>query len=174
MSRRNLVALAAVVLAASLSPRAMAAPGTATSAAGDAVVTVGDFLLQYAETMRLPLTPRTAEAALAELSERGLVEADADLARVLTEGDVVRIASRSGLRLTSLREDRVFPASKLGPFFDTFGDVLGSPDDGGPSADGGVLTEEVCDPDVSNCGEGSDRAREKRKKKKDRETPPDP
>ena len=126
------------------------------------------------ELVELLLHRPATETRLAELSERGLVEADADLARVLTEGDVVRIASRSGLRLTSLSEDRVFPATKVGPFFDAFGDLLASPNDGGEAADGGVLTENVCDPDVSNCGEGSDRAREKRKKKKDRETPPDP
>jgi len=174
MFRRNLIALAALVLAASFTPTAAAGTGTAPQVGGDTVVTVGDFLLRYAEVLRLPLSTPTAEAALLELSERGLVDAEADLARVLTEGDVVRIAGRSGLRLTSLSEDRVFPASKMTPFFETFGGVLASPDDGGPAAEGGVLAADTCDPNVSNCGEGSDRAREKRKKKKDRETPPDP
>ena len=174
MFRRNYIALAALVLAVSLSPSAVAGTGTAPSVGADAVITVGDFLLRYAEVLRLPLPVQTAEAALLELSERGLVDAEADLARVLTEGDVVRIASRSGLRLTSLSEDRVFPATKVGPFFETFGGVLAGPGDDGPAVEGSILAEDTCDPDVSNCGEGSDRAREKRKKKKDRETPPDP
>ncbi len=142
---------------------------------GAEMVTVGDFLLRYAQAMNLPL-PVTAgpEEAAAELQELGIVEADENLERPLTEGDVVRFASRLGIRLTTLDADRLFPGSKVEPFFNAF-----ELDRTGTGFTGATLPSlttdgEGCDPNQGNCGEGSPRAREKRKKKKIFESPPEP
>jgi len=144
-------------------------------------VTVGEFLVRYARAMRLPVaTTAGQEEILAELKDRGLIAAEEPVDRALTEGDVVRFASRAGLRLTTLDAERLFPTAKVDSFFDTFGGVLGNPDVTAPgtglpgAGDALGVGTDTCDPAVSNCGEGSDRAREKRKKKKDRETPPAP
>jgi len=172
--------LRARLLVTSLAAAGLLAPGLAkavdrpAATTQPATVAVGDFLVRYARAVGVSLAPSAGpDQAVAELAALGLVAADVDLSKVLTEGDVVRLASRSGLRLRTLDGGRLFTADRVGPFFQTFGSSLGN---GGGSAgqDGQVLEETTCDPSLANCGEGSDRAREKRKKKKDQETPPDP
>ena len=169
--------LRARLLVTTLATAGMLATGLATAADRPAATTqpstvaVGDFLVRYAQAVGVSLAPGAGPVqAVAELAALGLVAEDADLSRALTEGDVVRLASRSGLRLRTLDAGRLFTADRVDPFFQTFAGSLGS----GDGQDGQVLEETTCDPDEANCGEGSDRAREKRKKKKDQETPPDP
>lgn len=169
--------LRARLLVTTLAAAGMLGPGLATAADRPAATTqpnavaVGDFLVKYARAVGVPLARDAGPVqAAAELTALGLVAEEVDLSRPLTEGDVVRIASRSGLRLRTMDAGRLFTADRVDPFFQAFSGSLGS----GDGQDGAVFEETTCDPDEANCGEGSDRAREKRKKKKDQETPPDP
>ena len=162
-------------------PSLAAGTGAPAKAVGAGTVTVGEFLVRYAHAMKLPVAANAGQdEILSEMKDRGVIAANEPVDRPLTEGDVVRFASRSGLRLTTLDAERLFTSAKVDSFFDTFGGVLGTPDVTAPGTElpgtGDALTvgTDTCDPNVSNCGAGSERAREKRKKKKDRETPPSP
>jgi hypothetical protein len=159
-----------VVVAGTAGARGAEAVQKSLPARAPGAVSIGEFLVRYARVVgvRLPKGAGPAEAVL-ELKSRGLVTEPVETAAVLTEGDVVRFASQAGLRLRTGDERRVFAADKLEPFFQTLGGVMGDPAAGGGS-DGSVLAGTDCDPDLANCGDGSDRAREKRKKKKEGET----
>ena len=92
---------------------------------GSETVSVGDFLLRCAGVMALSLPEEAGPEKAAEaLKQRGLLQGDVDLGRPLTEGDVVRLASRLGICLTTLEEDRPLTAGLLDSFFATFGGVL--------------------------------------------------
>jgi hypothetical protein len=167
MVKRTRPFLASLVALSLLGWVPAAADATAVPTGADAgsdTLSVGDFLLRYAQAMKLPLGEGVGpEEAVAEMKAQGLVEESVDPSLTLTEGDVVRFASRVGLRLTTLNEDRVFPASKVDSFFDSFGgsfDVPGSYNAGIGATGGGD-------------NDRDDRERRKRKKKKDFESPVD-
>ncbi|MFQ5669485.1 MAG: hypothetical protein ACE5HD_03070 [Acidobacteriota bacterium] len=141
-----------------------------TTNSGEAgVVKVGDFLLLYAQAMNLSLAEGAgSKEAVAELVNRGIVEQPGDLLRPLTEGDVVRFASKMGLRLTTLHADRIFPPDKVGPFFRTFGGALRG------ASQGQSLGFDALSTGTGPDNPGLERAREKAKGKKFRESPPEP
>ncbi len=87
--------------------------------------TVGDFVVDYATTMRLVSSGATQEQALAALRAAGVLGAQRiDLTAPLTERDVVLLSGAMNLGLTTRHPDRVFTQEQSDLFFDVFGRAL--------------------------------------------------
>lgn len=158
-----LLALAAAPVARAADV-ASAAGGSTAPVLADSI-RVGDFLVQMARLLVPGQPPElSVEDAVLVLREAGiLVPDDLDPARTLSEGDVVRFASAAGVRVKSANPDEFFAASKIEPLALVLGDAL-------PPAEGtDLFADEGQGPNPGDVG--SDRAREKRKKKKTFETP---
>jgi hypothetical protein len=142
-----------------------AANGTSAEPAPSGAITVGQFLIEMARILdpELP-TDLSLELAVESLAATGLaVPEDMEHEATLTEGGVVRFASAVGVRLKSLDPTGLFPAEKVEPLGLLLRDGLS----GNTGTVAAVLNQEG-DP---NLGEGTERARENRKKKKEFESP---
>lgn len=105
---------------------AVAALAMSLGGALAAEVTVGQFLVEIAKAQSLAATDgATAERSL---RDAGFALPQLDLAKGLTEGDVVRIATSAGVRVSSSSPEAPFSQSQVNGFVDTFGSVLGPGD----------------------------------------------
>lgn len=106
---------------------AVAALAVSLSGAFAAEVTVGQFLMELAKVKGLAATDgATAERSLRSV---GVAIPQVDLSKSLTEGDVARIATSAGIRVTTASPDSPFSQRQVAGFVDTFGAVFGR--DGG-------------------------------------------
>ena len=115
---------AMVMLVASLA----VGPVLAGSASGNAA-TVGD-LLQGTARLR-GIDAADGALAAAALREAGFDVPATDLDKVLTQGDVVRIARSLGLNVTSSTPETIFDDDDLGNFFSAFSGALSRGDSAG-------------------------------------------
>lgn len=126
---RRLVQTAFVVyIFASISPTSEAGekPGGGSGIADMAdTPSVGEFLVQYAQTMRLAGESATADVALAALLAAGAVaDRTFELKAPLSEGDVVRITSSMNLGISTEKPDQPFTKAQVLTFFTIFAPVL--------------------------------------------------
>src|SRR5436309_6610716 len=91
--------------------------------------TVGDFLTAYARALNIELPASTgADALVPSLRASGVkLDANIDLAKTLTQGDVVRIGKANGLRLTTRNPEAPFTAAEIAQFFTAYGPSLAQP-----------------------------------------------
>ena len=90
--------------------------------------TVGDFLAAYAKALKIemPANP-SGDALVGTLRAAGVkLDAKVDVAKALTQGDVVKIGKANGLRLTTKSPDATFTTEEIGQFFTSYGLTLGS------------------------------------------------
>ena len=90
--------------------------------------TVGDFLSAYAKALKIELPANTSGDALVSTLRASGVKLDAkvDLAKPLTQGDVVKLGKANGLRLSTNRPEAAFTTQEIGQFFTSYGLTLGS------------------------------------------------
>ena len=90
--------------------------------------TVGDFLSAYAKALKIEMPANTSgDALLSTLRAAGVkLDAKVDVAKALTQADVVKIGKANGLRLTTNRPQAAFTAEEIGQFFTSYGLTLGS------------------------------------------------
>ena len=95
--------------------------------------TVGDFLSAYAKALKIEMPANTSGDALVGTLRAAGVKLDAkvDVAKVLTQGDVVKMGKANGLRLTTNRPEASFTTEEIGQFFSSYGLTLGSIPAGG-------------------------------------------
>jgi hypothetical protein len=103
---------------------AVAALAVSLSGAFAAEVTVGQFLMELAKVKGLA----AADGLTAERSLRsvGVALPQVDLNKSLTEGEVARIATSAGIRVSTATPDSPFSQGQVDGFVQTFGDVFGS------------------------------------------------
>ena len=91
--------------------------------------TVGDFLTSYAKALNIELPASAgADALVSSLRASGVkLDANIDLAKALTQGDVVRIGKANGLRLTTRNPEAPFTAAEIAQFFTAYGPSLAQP-----------------------------------------------
>lgn len=89
-----------------------------------AEVTVGQFLIEIAKVKNVAAVD--AESAARNLQASGVNLGTLDLKKSLTEGDVARIASAVGLRVTTTRPTAPFSQRQVDSFVQTFGSDLNS------------------------------------------------
>jgi len=96
------------------------------AATSESVLTVGDFLLQYARSVHVALpTNASPEIALAALQAvKALPGETLALNKPLTHGDVVRVGRAAGIKITTKTPDKQFSRPEADMFFETFGGVL--------------------------------------------------
>jgi hypothetical protein len=84
--------------------------------------TVGDFLSAYAKALKIELPANTSgEALVSTLRAAGVkLDAKVDVAKPLTQGDVVKMGKANGLRLTTNRPEAAFTTQEIGQFFTSF------------------------------------------------------
>lgn len=126
---RLLVPTAIVALIfASISPTSAAGEksgGGSGSAEMTDTLSVGEFLVQYAQTMRLAGENTTAEVALAALLAAGAIaDGTFELKAPLSEGDLVRITNSMNLGISTDKPDRLFTKAQVLTFFTFFAPVL--------------------------------------------------
>jgi hypothetical protein len=95
-----------------------------------AEVTVGQFLVQIAKVKNVGAVD--GESAVRGLQASGVNLSGLDLNKNLTEGDVARIASAVGVKVTTSQPQAAFSQRQADSFVRTFGTDLGS----GGAADG--------------------------------------
>lgn len=102
---------------------AVAALAVSFSGAFAAEVTVGQFLVELAKVKGLAAT----DGVTAERSLRGIGVAlpQVELSKSLTEGDVARIATAAGVRVSTNTPTAPFSRTQVDGFVNTFGDVFG-------------------------------------------------
>jgi hypothetical protein len=90
--------------------------------------TVGDFLSAYAKALKIELPANVSgDALVSTLRATGVkLDAKVDVAKPLTQGDVVKIGKANGLRLSTNRPAEAFTAQEIGQFFTSYGQTLGS------------------------------------------------
>jgi len=113
----------------------LAAPRTALSAQPPAAPapTVGEFVVRYAEAMKLVPAGATPDLALAALSAANVVDAAGlNLGAALTEGDVVRLTERMKLGIASTNPARTVSHGQVDIFLNVFGPALASGQVGNP------------------------------------------
>ncbi|MFQ5720133.1 MAG: hypothetical protein ACE5IK_11360 [Acidobacteriota bacterium] len=110
-----LVGLVAVAVAA----------GQPEPASGSRPATVGRFLAAWAERVgvELPAGPLD-DGSLAVLQDRRMIAADVDPARILTEGDLVRLLATAGVRVQAPEAGRPVSAARVEQFFATFHELF--------------------------------------------------
>lgn len=98
--------------------------------------TVGDFLSAYAKALKIEMPANTSgEALVSTLRAAGVkLDAKVDVAKALSQGDVVRIGKANGLRLTTNRPAAAFSAQEISQFFTSYGLTLGAAPAGGDDA----------------------------------------
>ncbi len=111
MERRMGVAAALIVVVGLLAP-AMAADS----------VTVKDFVVRIADAKELPAD--SCDGATGSLRQAGFNLPVLDCNSPLTEGDVARISSSIGIRVTTSQPDAAFSSSSMDAFFGAFDDDL--------------------------------------------------
>src|SRR5436309_8587748 len=91
--------------------------------------TVGDFLTSYAKALNIELPASAgADALVSSLRASGVkLDANIDLAKALTQGDVVRIGKANGLRLTTRNPETPFTVAEISQFFTAYGPILSQP-----------------------------------------------
>ena len=89
--------------------------------------TVGDFLVEIAKAKIL--TASDPASAKASLIGAGVVLPPTDLAKPLTEGDVVEIGGAVGVRVTTTTPTAPFGSEQVTGFISTFGRDLSSSGD---------------------------------------------
>ena len=90
--------------------------------------TVGDFLSAYAKALKIEMPANTSGDALVSTLRAAGVKLDAkvDVAKPLTQGDVVKLGKANGLRLTTNRPEAAFTTQEIGQFFTSYGLTLGT------------------------------------------------
>ena len=105
-------------------------PSVAFEKLGDRVPTVGDFLAAYARTLNIEL-PKSAGAdtIMTVLRASGVkLDAKIDPASVLTQGEVVKIATANGIRVTTRSPIKAFSEREMEQFFVTYATTLAHSD----------------------------------------------
>ena len=87
--------------------------------------TIGDFLVDVAALRHLQVSD--GPSAAAALRSSGVAVPQLDLARALTEADVVAIGRALGIRLTTTRPGDRFDAPRVASFLATFRAEIGGP-----------------------------------------------
>ena len=133
------------------------------AATNESVLTVGDFLLQYARSVHMTLpTNASPEIALAALQAVKALPGDTPaLTKPLTHADVVRLGRAAGIKITSKTPDKQFSRPEADMFFETFGGVLAS-HSGTRQASGGSDIRTAADsqaPDHANTTKGKKKGR---------------
>jgi len=92
----------------------------------DSVLTMGDFLIQYAHSLNMTLPSNaTPELALAALQAVKALPGDSVvLSKPLTHADVVRLGRAAGLKISTRTPDKQFSRPEADMFFETFGGAL--------------------------------------------------
>lgn len=130
-------------------------------ASTDSVLTVGDFLLQYARSVHMSLPPNASpELALAALQAVNALPGDAPvLSKPLTHGDVVRLGRAAGLKITSKTPEKQFSRPEADMFFETFAGILAT--HAGTHASGNDLRTAADSnaPDHANTSKGKKKGR---------------
>ncbi len=134
---------------------------------------VGEFVLRYAQSMRLVPGEATPDQAVAALRKAGALETSPIvMSAALTEADVVRVSKGLKLGLTTRAPERRFTRDQVDTFFAVFGPALakgqpGRPGNaallaGGLSADAGSDGDD----DDDDFGDGADPLTKGKGKKK--------
>ena len=87
-------------------------------------LTVGDFLVEIAKAKRL--SADGAVSAQDALRSAGYALPSLDLGKRLTEGDVARIGTSVGLRVSTTKPEAPFTTEQTAAFMDSFGRQLGA------------------------------------------------
>ena len=88
--------------------------------------TVGDFLAAYARVLNIELPADAGtDAVIATLRASGVrLDGKIDPAKPLTQGDVVKIGTENGVRVTSRNPVKPFTTEEIDQFFISYGPTL--------------------------------------------------
>ena len=149
MGTRRFVSLGIAVLLVT----ALVAPIWATNP-----VTAGSFVKEWARTRQLDATDEMT--ALASLRTAGIrFESNFDPSKKLTRADVVALARRAGIRVSTVDPEASVSAEELDRFFTSFGHEMSGENPGQGSGPGNGESGPPFDPFTKARGKGKGKAK---------------